>query len=136
MKMLWLIFLFSNSISCNLLENVNYLPIHQSFKPYAPWQPKENNYDIYSNKEKCFWLIFKDHKQRKLVASNDLFKNLSLETIERCKLFFMEQKLAEEIKMKENAMKLREEKESEIYRSRLANKISSSILKDFYTSRY
>jgi len=97
------------------------------------WHPKGNDKQThYTNYEKCMLLMTQDLK----LAVDNMKFHASQETLKACDLFKREQQI-ETMKMKnKNLETLLKEKENEIYRRKLAGRVASSVLKDFYVMRY
>lgn len=73
---------------------------------------------------------------KNLINSKILNMYFIRQSLSKCVPFLKKLKQDEEAKKMEQLKKIQEEKENHIYRKFLANRIKSTILKDFITMRY
>ena len=73
---------------------------------------------------------------KNLINSKILNMYFIRQSLSKCVPFLEKLKQDEEAKKMEQLKKIQEEKENQIYRKFLANRIKSTILKDFITMRY
>ena len=112
------------------------------------WNPRVNGLSVQIDQElflEClrFGELIKEWKAKtsgnvvkNLINSKVLNVYIYRKNLNKCAPLIEKQKLNEEKKKEEDLRKIREEKESQIIRSHLANRIKSTILKDFITMRY
>jgi hypothetical protein len=112
------------------------------------WNPRVNGLGVQVDQElfvEClkFGELIKEWKAKNngnivknLINSKVLNVYIYRKNLNKCAPLIEKQKLNEEKKKEEDLKKSREERESQIFRSHLANRIKSTILKDFITMRY